>query len=94
MAELEAKAQAAGATAMALHVFTGNAGAIEFYESIGYNRAGRAENFYAQNQTQSSTASGLRDNSRPGLLVVLCKAGVGLKDGAVLHPNAAGGQSL
>ena len=48
MAELEAKAQAAGATAMALHVFTGNAGAIQFYESIGYNRVGMAEAFYAR----------------------------------------------
>jgi ribosomal-protein-alanine N-acetyltransferase len=48
MAELEAKAQAAGATAMALHVFTGNAGAIQFYESIGYNREGRAEAFYGR----------------------------------------------
>jgi ribosomal-protein-alanine N-acetyltransferase len=48
MAELESKARAAGATAMALHVFTGNTGAIQFYESIGYNRAGRAEAFYGR----------------------------------------------
>jgi ribosomal-protein-alanine N-acetyltransferase len=48
MAELEAKASAAGATSVALHVFTGNTGAIQFYESIGYNRAGRAEAFYGR----------------------------------------------
>src|ERR1017187_5548575 len=32
MAEVEAKARAAGAKSMALHVFTGNAGAMRFYE--------------------------------------------------------------
>ena len=48
MAELESKAHAAGATAMTLHVFTGNAGAIQFYESIGYGRLGRAEAFYGR----------------------------------------------
>ena len=47
-AELESKAHAAGATAMTLHVFTGNAGAIQFYESIGYGRLGRAEAFYGR----------------------------------------------
>jgi ribosomal-protein-alanine N-acetyltransferase len=48
MAELESKARAAGATGMALHVFTGNTGAIQFYESVDYNRAGRAEDFYGR----------------------------------------------
>ena len=34
---------------MHLHVFTGNAAAIRFYESIGYAQAGMAKDFYAQN---------------------------------------------
>ncbi len=48
MAEVEAKARAAGAEAMVLHVFNGNAGAMQFYESIGYDRVGRAEAFYGR----------------------------------------------
>ncbi len=49
MAEIESKLHAAGAVRMELHVFTGNAGAIRFYEGIGYARVGVAKNFYAQN---------------------------------------------
>ena len=37
-----------GAAKMELHVFTGNEGAIRFYESIGYTQAGTANDFYAQ----------------------------------------------
>ena len=48
MAEVESKLQSAGAVRMELHVFTGNAGAIRFYESIGYAQVGVAKNFYAQ----------------------------------------------
>jgi ribosomal-protein-alanine N-acetyltransferase len=48
MAEVETRALAAGATQMTLHVFTGNTGAMQFYESLGYNRTGRIENFYAR----------------------------------------------
>jgi ribosomal-protein-alanine N-acetyltransferase len=48
MAEVETRARAAGATEMALHVYTGNSGAIRFYESIGYRRAGIAERFYGR----------------------------------------------
>lgn len=44
--EMEAKVRAAGGSGMALHVFTGNTGAMHFYESLGYGRAGRAEGFY------------------------------------------------
>ena len=47
MAEAESRALAAGAQEIALHVFTGNTGAIAFYESLGYNRARMAEDFYA-----------------------------------------------
>ena len=45
---LEAKARAAGGAGMALHVFAGNAGAMRFYEGIGYGRAGRVEGFYGR----------------------------------------------
>lgn len=48
MAEVEARAHTAGATQMALHVFTGNTGAMQFYESLGYNRTSRTENFYGR----------------------------------------------
>ncbi|MDR3746195.1 MAG: GNAT family N-acetyltransferase [Acidobacteriaceae bacterium] len=46
MAEVERQASNAGAVGMELHAFTGNAGAIRFYERIGYERVGTAENFY------------------------------------------------
>jgi ribosomal-protein-alanine N-acetyltransferase len=48
MEHLEAQVRAAGGIGMALHVFTGNAGAMRFYESIGYGRAGRSEGFYGR----------------------------------------------
>jgi ribosomal-protein-alanine N-acetyltransferase len=48
MAEVESKLHSAGAAEMELHVFTGNEGAIRFYESIGYTQAGAAKDFYAQ----------------------------------------------
>ena len=48
MAEVESKLHSAGAEKMELHVFTGNEGAIRFYESIGYTQAGTANDFYAQ----------------------------------------------
>jgi ribosomal-protein-alanine N-acetyltransferase len=48
MEEVEAKARAAGGAGMALHVFAGNAGAMRFYEGIGYGRAGRVEGFYGR----------------------------------------------
>ena len=48
MADAESRLHSAGATDIELHVFTGNAAAIRFYESIGYARVGVAENFYAQ----------------------------------------------
>ncbi|MGP8225533.1 MAG: GNAT family N-acetyltransferase [Terracidiphilus sp.] len=49
MAEIESRLHSAGAAGMHLHVFTENAAAIRFYESIGYAPVGVAENFYAQN---------------------------------------------
>jgi len=49
MAEVESRLHSAGAAEMHLHVFTGNAAAIRFYESIGYAQTGVAENFYTQN---------------------------------------------
>jgi ribosomal-protein-alanine N-acetyltransferase len=48
MEDVEAKVRAASGVGMALHVFTGNAGAMRFYESMGYGRAGRAEGFYGR----------------------------------------------
>ena len=48
MEDVEAKVRAAGGTGMALHVFTGNSGAMQFYEGMGYGRAGRAEGFYGR----------------------------------------------
>jgi ribosomal-protein-alanine N-acetyltransferase len=48
MTEVEARAGALGAENMALHVFTGNAGAIHFYEKLGYGRVGIAEGFYGR----------------------------------------------
>jgi ribosomal-protein-alanine N-acetyltransferase len=49
MAKVESELHAAGAVEMHLHVFTGNAAAIRFYEAIGYARVGETDNFYAQN---------------------------------------------
>jgi ribosomal-protein-alanine N-acetyltransferase len=48
MEKMETKVRAAGGTGMALHVFTGNTGAMQFYEGMGYGRAGRAEGFYGR----------------------------------------------
>jgi len=50
MAVMEAKARAAGARAMALHVFTDNRPAIRLYEAIGYGQAGVAEDFYGSDR--------------------------------------------
>jgi ribosomal-protein-alanine N-acetyltransferase len=50
MAEVEAKVRAAGGTAMALHVFPDNEGAVRFYEAIGYQRLGLAEEFYGRDR--------------------------------------------
>ncbi len=46
MREAEARAVAAGARWMELHVFTGNAAAIRFYERLGYERSGMRRRFY------------------------------------------------
>ena len=48
MREVEACAMAAGVTWMQLHVFTENAGAIRFYERLGYERTSRQKNFYGE----------------------------------------------
>jgi len=48
MADVEEQARAAGAGGMGLHVYNGNAGAIRFYERIGYGRVGMAEGFYGR----------------------------------------------
>lgn len=47
MVEMERHAIAEGCAAMELHVYTGNAGAIRFYESEGYRRVHTAFGFYA-----------------------------------------------
>jgi ribosomal-protein-alanine N-acetyltransferase len=48
MAEAEIKVRATGGTSMALHVFPGNAGAVRFYEAIGYGRLGTVDAFYGR----------------------------------------------
>jgi ribosomal-protein-alanine N-acetyltransferase len=48
MEDLEARVRAAGGAAMALHVYTENAEAMRFYESMGYGRVGRVEGFYGR----------------------------------------------
>jgi ribosomal-protein-alanine N-acetyltransferase len=39
---------AAGVRWMQLHVFTGNAGAIRFYERLGYERISMQKDFYGE----------------------------------------------
>ena len=46
MQEAEMRVKDAGAAAMALHVFAGNAAAIAFYERVGYLRGDGCEAFY------------------------------------------------
>jgi ribosomal-protein-alanine N-acetyltransferase len=46
MRAVEDRAAAAGAQWMELHVFTGNEGAIRFYERLGYARIGVRYRFY------------------------------------------------
>lgn len=46
--EAERRVLAAGARWMDLHVFTGNDGAVRFYERMGYKRMGRKERFYGE----------------------------------------------
>ena len=48
MREVEASAMAAGVRWMQLHVFTGNAGAIRFYERLGYERISMQKGFYGE----------------------------------------------
>jgi [ribosomal protein S18]-alanine N-acetyltransferase len=48
MREVEASAMAAGVRWMQLHVFTGNAGAIRFYERMGYERISTQKGFYGE----------------------------------------------
>jgi ribosomal-protein-alanine N-acetyltransferase len=48
MREVEASAMAAGVKWMQLHVFTGNAGAIRFYEQMGYERISMKKEFYGE----------------------------------------------
>lgn len=48
MAEVERRAWTAGAGWMELEVFAGNAGAIFFYERMGYSRVGERCGFYGE----------------------------------------------
>jgi ribosomal-protein-alanine N-acetyltransferase len=48
MREVEASAMAAGVQWMQLHVFAGNAGAIRFYERLGYERISMQKDFYGE----------------------------------------------
>ena len=46
MEVVEAQARSGGAVVMDLHVWTGNEGAIRFYEGRGYGRLGAVKRFY------------------------------------------------
>ncbi len=46
VAEAERRAAASSATSMQLHVHTGNAAAIAFYEAAGYEQLMHTEDFY------------------------------------------------
>ena len=46
MEAAEVRARAAGAGVVGLHVFTGNEGAVGFYEGRGYVRVGVVPGFY------------------------------------------------
>jgi ribosomal-protein-alanine N-acetyltransferase len=48
MREVEASVMAAGARWIQLHVFTGNTGAIRFYERMGYERISMTQDFYGE----------------------------------------------
>jgi ribosomal-protein-alanine N-acetyltransferase len=48
MLDAETRAAAAGARWMELHVFTGNEGAVRFYERLGYERVGERKRFYGK----------------------------------------------
>ena len=48
MEAAEVRARAAGAGVMGLHVFTGNEGAVGFYEGRGYVRVGVVPGFYGR----------------------------------------------
>jgi ribosomal-protein-alanine N-acetyltransferase len=48
MAEAEERAATAGARWIELHVFTGNEGAIRFYERSGYEQVGVRHRFYGK----------------------------------------------
>jgi len=46
LSQAEKRASAAGAQSIELHVFTGNKGAIRFYERLGYGRVSFKRRFY------------------------------------------------
>ncbi len=46
--EVESRVRLGGGAGMALHVFSGNVGAIRFYEAAGYMREGEAKGFYGR----------------------------------------------
>lgn len=48
MEEVEARVRAAGGIGMALHVYAGNVGAMQFYEGLGYGRVSIAKGFYGR----------------------------------------------
>ncbi len=48
MTDIEACAMAAGVRWLQLHVFTGNEGAIRFYERLGYSRICLSKDFYGE----------------------------------------------
>lgn len=48
MAAMEEQAQAAGCGLLVLHVFTGNAAAIRFYENRGFSRLHVVPDFYGE----------------------------------------------
>jgi ribosomal-protein-alanine N-acetyltransferase len=64
MTAAELKARAAGCGTVALHVFTGNAGAVRFYETMGYVRTHAAPGFYGRGGNAWVYQKQLSDPSR------------------------------
>ena len=67
MAAAEVEGRAAGCGALALHVFTGNAGATQFYEELGYVRLQRATGFYGRGGDAWAYRKQLAEGTQPDL---------------------------
>ena len=66
LAELEREAAQAGARAMSLHVFTGNARAIQLYERLGYQSGRTQGSFYGTGLDARVYSRPLMAGAKPG----------------------------